>query len=126
MSLRQRKNMHMKHSFRKPCYSYYDFVDNLRLNVHRKLHRLAIDSTSEESQNRKEETETCSTSQYEIKIENITSVDLSKDYALHFRYHKRILSDVVYIEGFWDAICGNEHLFKDKVSFNYWKNNSIF
>lgn len=51
-----------------------------------------------------------------LRIEDMTTGDYVNDLRSHYRYHKQMLEDSVYIHTFWEAICGNPHLFKDKVS----------
>lgn len=50
-----------------------------------------------------------------LSIDEMTSDDISKDYRAHFREHIYTLKDIVYTTKWWNAICCNSHLFKDKV-----------
>lgn len=51
-----------------------------------------------------------------IQYEDLTSQEIYDDLHTHYSTHKNMLMDYEYISIFWEAICGNKHLFKDKVS----------
>lgn len=107
--LAKRKNMFM--SFR----GYNDPEDiekvseNIDLNVHRGLARLKCEKQREES------TTKITGQLSDVAIEEMTSIDISKDVRSHYRTHEWRMRDVIYTKKVWKAICGNAHLFKDKV-----------
>lgn len=79
------------------------------LDVHRGLARLKNDEQNEDS------TTKIARQLSDLAIEEMTSIDFSKDIRSNYRTHEDQMRDIVYIKKMWKAICGNAHLFKDKV-----------
>lgn len=83
--------------------------EEIILDVHRGLDRLKNDEQNEDS------TTKIARQLSDLAIEEMTSIDFSKDIRSNYRTHEDRLRDIVYTKKLWKAICGNAHLFKDKV-----------
>lgn len=113
MLAKRKKNMFM--SFR--GFSDPDDIqcvsEGIKLNVRRGLARLKSDKESEASP------EPIASQLSDLAIDDLTSIDIAKDFRSHYRAHERRLRDTIYTKKVWKAICGNAHLFKDKVSIHF-------
>lgn len=107
MLAKMKKNMFM--SFRDDPRDIQTISDEIELNVRRGLDRLKRDTQREDS------TMNITRQLSDLAIEEMTSIDFCKDIRSHYRTHEYRLRDVIYTKKCWDAICGNSHLFKDKV-----------
>lgn len=52
----------------------------------------------------------------EPKLEDYTAADYHNDNYASYHFHEKFLRDKESIQEFRNAICGNKHLFQDKVS----------
>lgn len=99
--------------------SFRDFYprnleNEIRINVRRGLAALNRDTGN--TGNGKSDDTVISEQLYNISIDEMTSIDISKDNRAHYLAHDGILKDFIYTEKCWEAICCNSHLFKDKVN----------
>lgn len=108
MLAKQKKNMFI--SFRNDPRDMESIRQEIRLNMRRGLARLQCNSKTKNSN------EPISASFSELAIEDLTSKDIYKDMRSHYRAHEWKMRDIIYMKKWWKAICGNSHLFKDKVS----------
>lgn len=83
--------------------------DEIKLNVRRGLARLKSDKPGEAG------TAQIASQLSDLAIDDLTSIDIAKDFRSHYRTHERRMRDIIYTKKLWKAICGNAHLFKDKV-----------
>lgn len=116
MLAKREKNMFM--SFR--GYSDPDDIqcvsEAIKLNVRRGLMRLKSDKQKKAS------TTLIASQLSDLAIDDLTSIDIAKDFRSHYRTHELRMRDIIYTKKVWKAICGNAHLFKDKVwiVFCFW------
>lgn len=103
------KRKHRQKSYRK---------QDLEISGIKKLVHLSVREYCDKAKNDNENSESLQlNSEFDgLRIEDMTTGDYVNDLRSHHRYHKQMLEDSVYIHTFWEAICGNPHLFKDKVS----------
>lgn len=107
MLAKRNKNMFM--SFRGIPRNNKIIKQEIVLNVHRGLARLKNDDQNEDSATK------IARQLGDLAIEEMTSIDYYKDIRSNYRTHEYQMHDIVYIKKVWKAICGNAHLFKDKV-----------
>lgn len=113
MLAREKKNMFI--SFRNEPRDLQSIGEEIKLNVRRGLAKL------NDNNDTKNDAEHIPLLLNEMKIEDLTSIDIYKDQRAHFRAHEWRMRDVVYTKKCWKAICCNSHLFKDKVNKNVCK-----
>lgn len=95
-------------SFRDVPRDIQTICDEIALNVRRGLAKLDGDDANLNISNITRQLS-------DVTIENMTSMDISKDPRSHYRMHEGKLRDIIFVKKYWQAICGNANLFKDKV-----------
>lgn len=108
MIARKKKNMFM--SFRGEPRDLQTATNEIRLNVRRGLAHLKCDK-----QNDDESAVEMTRELNNLSIDNLTSIDISKDQRSDYRTFELQMRDAIYTRKCWKAICCNAHLFKDKV-----------